>query len=274
MVDQLQLISADKFTCMFKQEAGGISKLWPAKLIGPMVPSFYLDGRIEGDKGYGASLWNPLGEECLRWLETKAAQSVVYVSFGSMVSLTVKQMEELAWGLKESNLNFLLVVRESEMDKLPTGFSDSINNKGLVVTWCDQLEMLAHRTIGCFVTHCGWNSTLEALSLGVPMVCIPQWTDQVPNAKFIEDVWKVGIRAKEDEKGVVRKQEVIRCLKEVMEGKRSYEIKKNARQWRQMARKTVGEEGSSDKHINDFVEHLELANKKGDAKALNGYYYY
>ncbi|OAY49876.1 UDP-glycosyltransferase 74B1 [Manihot esculenta] len=273
-LDMADWIFANTFEGLESKEAGGISKLWPAKLIGPMVPSFYLDGRIEGDKGYGASLWNPLGEECLRWLETKAAQSVVYVSFGSMVSLTVKQMEELAWGLKESNLNFLLVVRESEMDKLPTGFSDSINNKGLVVTWCDQLEMLAHRTIGCFVTHCGWNSTLEALSLGVPMVCIPQWTDQVPNAKFIEDVWKVGIRAKEDEKGVVRKQEVIRCLKEVMEGKRSYEIKKNARQWRQMARKTVGEEGSSDKHINDFVEHLELANKKGDAKALNGYYYY
>lgn len=241
---------------MFKQEAGGISKLWPAKLIGPMVPSSYLDGQIEGDIGYGASLWSPLGEKCLRWLKTKAPQSVVYISFGSMVSLTAKQTEELACGLIESNLDFLWVVRESEMDKLPTGFIDSTNDKGLVVTWCNQLEILAHKTVGCFVTHCGWNSTLEALSLGVPMVCMPQWTDQIPNAKFVEDIWKVGIRAKEDEKGVVRKEEVSRCLKQVMEGNKSCEIKKNVKKWSQAAMKTVGEGGSSDKHINDFIEHL------------------
>ncbi|XVF44083.1 hypothetical protein PTKIN_Ptkin02bG0091900 [Pterospermum kingtungense] len=96
------------------KEAGGVSKFWPAKLIGPMVPSSYLDERIKGDRGYGSSLWKPLSEECIEWLETKPSQSVVYISFGSMVSLTEKQMEEIAWGLKESNMHFLWVVRESE----------------------------------------------------------------------------------------------------------------------------------------------------------------
>ena len=76
------------------------------KLIGPMVPSAYLDGKIKGDRGYGASLWKPLGEECAKWLEEKLPKSVVYVSFGSMVSLTAKQMEELAMGLQESGLPF------------------------------------------------------------------------------------------------------------------------------------------------------------------------
>ncbi|KDP21298.1 hypothetical protein JCGZ_21769 [Jatropha curcas] len=262
-LDTADWIFANTFEDLESKEAGGISKLWPAKLIGPMVPSFYLDGRIEGDKGYGASLWKPLGEECLRWLETKQPQSVVYISFGSMVSLTETQMEEIALALQESNLDFLWVVRESEMGKLPNGFIESAHEKGLIVTWCNQLEMLANQAIGCFVTHCGWNSTLEALSLGVPMVAMPQWTDQVPNSKFVEDVWKIGVKGKEDDKGVVRKQEVIRCLKEVLEGKKSQKIKKNARKWRKAAREAVGEGGSSDKHINDFVQCLAFANRRG-----------
>uniref|UniRef100_A0A6P6G820 UDP-glycosyltransferase 74B1-like isoform X2 n=1 Tax=Ziziphus jujuba TaxID=326968 RepID=A0A6P6G820_ZIZJJ len=112
------------------EEAKGISNLWPGKLIGPMVPSAYLDGKIKNDKGYGASLWKPLGEECLKWLETKPQNSVIYVSFGSMVSLTQKQMEEIAFGLQESNLHFLWVVKESERDKLPNGFIDSAKEKG------------------------------------------------------------------------------------------------------------------------------------------------
>ena len=78
-----------------------------------MVPAAYLDGRIEDDKGYGASQWEPLSEDCIKWLETKPPKSVVYVSFGSMVSLTLEQIEEIAWGLKESGLHFLWVVKES-----------------------------------------------------------------------------------------------------------------------------------------------------------------
>ncbi|XVF84890.1 hypothetical protein PTKIN_Ptkin17bG0075700 [Pterospermum kingtungense] len=238
------------------KESRGVSELWPAKLIGPMVPSAYLDERIKGDRGYGSSLWKPLSEECMEWLETKPSQSVVYISFGSMVSLTEEEMEEIAWGLKKSNLHFLWVVRESELKKLPKGFIDSTQEKGMVVTWCNQLETLAHPAVGCFVTHCGWNSTLEGMSLGVPMVCVPKWTDQLTDAKFVDEIWEIGVRAKEDEEGVVRKQELIKCLKEVIEGEKSKEIKRNAKKWRELAKKAISEGGSSDKCINEFVEHL------------------
>ncbi|CAI0627546.1 unnamed protein product [Linum tenue] len=187
---------------------------WPARLIGPMVPSSYLDGRIAGDKGYGASLWKPLSDECLKWLENKEPRSVAYISFGSMVNLTEEQMGEIA-------------------------------------------ELLAHKATGCFVTHCGWNSTLEGLSLGVPMVAMPQWSDQVTNAKYVEEIWKIGVRVKEDETGVVRREEVARCLKEVMmEGSRSLEIKVAARKWKQMAVEAVSEGGESDREINNFVRKL------------------
>lgn len=246
----------------------GLTDHFPAKMIGPMVPSAYLDGRIKGDKGYGANLWKPLGEECTKWLESKPAQSVVYVSFGSMVSLTDEQMEEVAWGLKQSGMSFLWVLREAEQSKLPIGYRDSVKEKGLIVTWCNQLELLANQAIGCFVTHCGWNSTLESLSLGVPVVCLPQWADQLPDAKFLEEVWEVGVRPQEDEKGVARREEFVKCLEVVMEGERSQVIRGNAGKWKNLAREAVSEGGSSDKIIDDFVNCLISADKNGDLKGF------
>lgn len=227
----------------------------PLEMVGPMVPSAYLDQQIEGDTTYGATLWEPSGERCLKWLDTKPLKSVVYVSFGSMASIKTKQAEEIAWGLKESNLPFLWVAKESE-EKLPVEFLSSIGEAGLIVTWCNQLEVLTHRGIGCFITHCGWNSTLEGLSLGVPMVGVPQWRDQPTNAKFVEDVWKVGVRAKKDEEGIVTRDEVARCIREVMVGERSEEIKKNASKWRDLARRAVSTGGSSDRNIDEFVGKL------------------
>ncbi|KMS97341.1 hypothetical protein BVRB_6g155860 [Beta vulgaris subsp. vulgaris] len=236
----------------------GVTDKWPAKLIGPMVPSAYLDGRIEGDIGYGSSLWKPLSEKCKEWLQSKPTKSVIYISFGSMVSLTQEQMEEIALALKESNYYFLWVVRESQISKLPKEFQAEISttDKGMIVTWCNQLEILAHEATACFVTHCGWNSTLEGLSLGIPMIGIPQWSDQLPDAKFIEEVWGVGVWPKEDEKGMIRKENLRDCFKEIMEGKRSRERRENAMKWRELSKKAVNYGGSSDNHVEDFVQHL------------------
>ncbi|XP_028754374.1 UDP-glycosyltransferase 74B1-like [Neltuma alba] len=258
-VEKADWMFANTFQALESEVVKELYEMFPAKLIGPVVPSAYLDGRISGDKGYGANLWKPLSEECMKWLESKPSRSVVYISFGSMVSLTAEQTQELAQGLEESGKKFLWVLRESEHSKLPKGFADSVKDKGLITTWCNQLELLAHEAVGCFVTHCGWNSTLEGLSLGVPMVGVPQWADQLTDAKFVEDVWKVGVRAKEEEGGVVRKQEIIKCVKTVMEGETSEEIRKNAAKWKDLAREAVGEGGSSDKNIDEFVKYLKMS---------------
>nr|AFJ52950.1 UDP-glycosyltransferase 1 [Linum usitatissimum] len=258
-LEEVDWIFCNSFQELESKEAGSVKEHWPAKLIGPMVPSSYLDSRIEGDNGYGASLWKPLNDECTKWLEAKPAESVAFISFGSMVSLTEEQTAEITAGLEESGVEFLWVVRDSELSKIPKRFRESLTSstKGLIVSWCNQLEMLAHRATGCFVTHCGWNSTLEGLSLGVPMVAMPQWTDQVTNAKYIEDVWRVGVRAKEDRNGIAGREEIAKCLKEVMlEGDRSKEIKEAARKWRRMAVEAVSEGGDSDKEIDRFVKHL------------------
>lgn len=159
------------------------------------------------------------------------------------------------------------VVRASEEDKVPKHIlkleaddeadDDEERKKGLIVNWCPQLEVLSNEAIGCFFTHCGWNSTVEALSLGVPMVGMPQWTDQAMNAKLIQDVWEVGVRVRVDEDEVVRRGEIEGCIREVMDSERGKEMRRNARKWKGLGMEAMSDGGSSDKNIDAFVSHIE-----------------
>ncbi|XP_050373034.1 mogroside IE synthase-like [Argentina anserina] len=235
------------------------SQDWPVKMIGPTLPSVFLDERLEDDKDYGLSLFKPNVETSMKWLDSKKPGSVVYASFGSLADLSIEQTEELAFGLKNSCFDFLWVVRESEQDKLPKNFEQEISGKGLVVSWCQQLQVLAHEAVGCFLTHCGWNSTLEALSLGVPMVVIPHWADQPTNAKFVEDVWKVGVRVNVNKKsGLATKEEIAVCIKEVMDKEKGMKFRMASLNWKKLANEAVEEGGSSDKNIEEFVEKVSL----------------
>lgn len=235
-----------------------MAKIWRVGTIGPTIPSMYLTKRLEDDKDYGINLFQPKTSACINWLSDKPTGSVVYVSFGSMTVVSEEQIEEVAWGLKRTNLYFLWVVREFEKNKLPNRFIEETSDKGLIVTWSPQLEVLAHESTGCFVTHCGFNSVLEALSLGVPMVAMPQVTDQATNAKYIEDVWRIGIRAEADEKRIVRREVMEMCIKEVRLGEKGKEIKKNANKWKNLAKQAIDEGGSSSKDIEKFVANLLL----------------
>ncbi|KAJ1290441.1 hypothetical protein BS78_02G243500, partial [Paspalum vaginatum] len=239
-------------------ESEYMESAWRAKTVGPAVPSAYLDNRLPDDTSYGFHLYTPLTETTKAWLDARRARSVVYVSFGSIAEPGVAQMTEMAEGLHGSGRDFLWVVRASETSKLPEGFADRAKERGLVVTWSPQLEVLAHPAVGCFVTHCGWNSTMEGLGAGVPMVAMPQWSDQTMNAKYIEDVWRVGVRVRPDEKGVVRKEEVETCMREVMEGERSREYCENAISWKEKARRAMSEGGSCDDYILEFLSKLGL----------------
>lgn len=234
-----------------------MSKLLPIKAIGPTIPMKYLQDEksLQDDTDSVNTLhpYKPNVGACMNWLNERQDESVVYVAFGSLAELNDEQMEELAWGLKQSDKYFLWVVRPSEEPKLPKDFVKETFEKGLVVQWCSQLDVLAHKAMACFVTHCGWNSTLEAISLGVPMVAVPRWSDQTTNAKYVADVWKMGVKAKTDEKGMVTRDVVDCCIREVMDGKNGMELKRNAKKWMEMAREAVKEGGSSDKWINEFV---------------------
>ncbi|KAL4631959.1 hypothetical protein ACB092_04G017200 [Castanea dentata] len=251
--DKADAVLVNTFYELEPEAVDSMSKVCQLLPIGPTIPSFYLDKRPEHDNDYGLNLFVSDSSVCKNWLNTKPEGSVIYLSFGSMASLSNKQMEELAFALKGSKFHFLWVVMASEEEKLPEKFVEEIGNKGLVVQWCSQLEVLSNKAIGCFLTHCGWNSTLEALSLGVPMVGMPQWTDQTTNAKYFWDVWKVGVRAKVSKNGIVEREEIEFCIKEVMEGERGKDFQKNAKKWMDLAVKAVSEGGSSDKNIDEFV---------------------
>ncbi|WCJ21866.1 UDP-Glycosyltransferase superfamily protein [Euphorbia peplus] len=229
---------------------------YPLKLVGPLIPSNYLDNRAE-DKEHGMNLFKPNNNTYMDWLNSKKPHSVVYISFGSIASFPENQMEQVATALKTSNYPFIWVVRESEENKLPTTFLEETSDKGLVLSWCSQPQVLSHSSIGCFVTHCGWNSTLEALCLGVPMVAMPQWSDQLTNAKFIDDVWRVGVRVKVDGDGIVAKEELELCIREVMEGDRCNEIRENSEKLKMFAKEAMEEGGTSDKNTDEFAAKLK-----------------
>ncbi|KAF3341050.1 crocetin glucosyltransferase 2-like isoform X2 [Carex littledalei] len=252
-LDKADEVLINSFYELETEEADYMASVWRAKTIGPTVPSSYLDNLIPSDTSYGFHIFKPDTAPCMAWLDTKPENSVVYISIGSLSSLDPVQMAELAYGLFNSNIPFLWVVRSSEKNKLPEGFTDKAKERGLIITWSPQLDVLAHRAVGCFLTHCGWNSTVEALSLGVPMVAFPQWTDQPMNAKYVECVWEVGVRTQRNGAGLVSREEVERCVKEVMQGERCEEYRRNSQKWSNKAREAMKEGGSSFGNIVELV---------------------
>ncbi|XP_073121690.1 mogroside I-E synthase-like [Henckelia pumila] len=162
-------------------------------------------------------------------------------------------MEEIAFGLMMSNCNFLWVVRSSEENKLPPHFISNVQDRRLVVKWCSQPRILAHPAVSCFMAHCGWNSILEALSCAVPIIGVGLWGDQHINAKFIEDVWKVGVRVRV---GDIKREEIAKLVAEVLHGDKGKELKINACEWKELVEEAVGKGWSSTKNVDAFVSRI------------------
>ncbi|KAF8388478.1 hypothetical protein HHK36_027150 [Tetracentron sinense] len=219
--------------------------------IGPLISLSFLDKFFGGDLCHAS-------RDYLEWLNSKPDSSVVYVSFGSMAVLSKPQMEEIGKGLLESGRPFLWVIRQPENGETELNNIEELRREGMIVPWCSQVEVLSHPSVGCFVTHCGWNSTLESLVTGVPVVAFPQWTDQLTNAKLIEDVWRTGVKVRvKEEEGIVESDEIKRCLETVMRGERGEEMRRNAKKWKDLAMEAVKECGSSDRNLRRFVDEIE-----------------
>ncbi|XP_050895019.1 limonoid UDP-glucosyltransferase-like [Lathyrus oleraceus] len=193
--------------------------------------------------------------ETVEWLNRKPKGSVVYVSFGTVVNHTQEQVHEIAYGILNSQVSFLWAIKQHE--DLPNGFLEETCGIGKVVKWCSQEEVLAHPSVGCFITHCGWNSSMEALASGVPVLAFPVWGDQLTNAKFLVDVFGIGIRLGCDGKKLVKRDEVKKCLLEAMAGEKAEELKQNGSKWKKTAENAVAAGGSSDRHIDAFIEDIK-----------------
>ncbi|KAJ4789201.1 Glycosyltransferase [Rhynchospora pubera] len=217
--------------------------------IGPDIPSLF-ENIKEKTESMGSDLFQTDSKNYMEWLSTKQNSSVVYVSFGSVSSMSKKQMEEMQCGLKASGHPYLWVVRKNNREEevaLDEG------HDSMVVQWCNQVQVLSHPSIGCFVTHCGWNSTLESLAYGVPMVAVPQWTDQDTNARMVVE-WGTGVRAEVNKEGVLKREVLESCLETVMgNGEHGIKIRQNAKVWEEKAKMAV-RGGSSDHNFKDFLE--------------------
>ncbi|XP_047942922.1 UDP-glycosyltransferase 75C1-like [Salvia hispanica] len=216
--------------------------------IGPLIAT---------SNSFGGDLDNE-DKNYLQWLDSKQEKSVVYIPFGSLVVLSNEQKVEILKGLVERKRPFLWVVRslDSEEEEVKNMFEQEIRNcDGMILTWCSQTEVLSHKSIGCFVTHCGWNSTLEGLVSGVPLIGCPHYSDQTTNAKLVEDVWGNGVRARMNGEVVMKREELGKCLDVVMgEEERGKEIRKRAWLLRGMAMDAVKDGGSTYNNLRKVID--------------------
>jgi hypothetical protein len=180
--------------------------------------------------------------ECLRWLDLQPSRSVVFLCFGSLGLFSMEQLKEISVGLERSGLRFLWVVRnpptqdhslavtaqpEPDLDLLlPEGFLERTKERGLVVkSWAPQVAVLNHESVGGFVTHCGWNSVLEALRAGVPMVAWPLYAEQRLNRVVLVEEIRIALPMKESENGFVNAAEVEKRVRELMESEEGKSIR-------------------------------------------------
>ncbi|KAJ9675967.1 hypothetical protein PVL29_024777 [Vitis rotundifolia] len=199
---------------------------------------------------------------CLTWLDSQPSKSVVFLCFGSRGSFSAEQVKQIAKGLENSGQRFLWVVKNPPKDNskqseeadeidleclMPEGFLERTRERGMVVKlWAPQVAVLKHPSVGGFVTHCGWNSVLEAVVRGVPMVAWPLYAEQHMNRALLVGVMKMAIAVEErDEDRLVTGEEVERSVRELMDTEVGRELRERSRKLREMAEEALGPRGTS-----------------------------
>ncbi|CAI9107058.1 OLC1v1006333C1 [Oldenlandia corymbosa var. corymbosa] len=236
------------FTSYYELESSAIDALKakfpiPIYTIGPAIPYWTLkeDNSSSDVVDYSG------------WLNSQPKSSVLYISFGTYISVSSLQIDEIAAGIVDSGVRFFWVIREDvsrwEMGK---------DNRGLIVPWCDQIKVLCHPSIGGFWSHCGWNSTKEGAFSGVPMLTFPLKWDQYPNSKHIVEDWKMGQRLKKSDGSFVSREEISGVLRKFMdldwdEGK---EMRRRAQEVKEICRRAIAEGGSSQLQIEAFFTEI------------------
>ncbi|KAH7365356.1 hypothetical protein KP509_18G022700 [Ceratopteris richardii] len=224
---------------------------------GPFLPPALLSKEDSRDNRTGTGLW-PEDQECITWLENQKESSVLFISFGSIASLSDIQFKELVLGLEASQKPILWAIRPNLKDSiesvLPKSFLES--DHVYLTSWVPQALILSHKNVGGFLTHGGWNSTLESLSFGVPTIVWPYFADQMLNRKWIVEEWKTGKGFQAAHSGLIARDEVERMIRLLMEGKEGHEMRQRARKLSQAARNAVQEDGSSYVNVKNTLRAL------------------
>ncbi|XP_057442540.1 zeatin O-glucosyltransferase-like [Lotus japonicus] len=239
----------------------------------------FMENIIGSKKHWALGPFNPLTIESknskgrhfiMEWLDRQEVRSVIYVSFGSTTTFTEEQIEQMANGLEQSKHKFIWVLRDADKgdifdgDKvkehgLPNGFEKRVEGMGLVVRdWAPQLEILSHPSTGGFMSHCGWNSCLESMSMGVPIAAWPMHSDQPRNSVLIAEVVKVGLLLKDwaqrDE--LVTTSVIENAVRRLMETKEGDEMRERAMNLKKSIHKSMDEGGVSRTEMESFIAHI------------------
>ncbi|CAL5198793.1 unnamed protein product [Lathyrus oleraceus] len=217
--------------------------------------------------------------ECLSWLNSKGDNSVLYICFGSVCHYPAKQLYEIACAIEASGYEFIWVVpvkkgkednSEEEKEKwLPKGFEERNieKNKGLIIRgWAPQVMILSHPAVGAFMTHCGWNSAVEAVGAGVPMITWPVAGEQFYNEKLITEVRGIGVKVGatewcltgfEEREKLVTRDVIEKAVRRLMNGEEAIQIRSRAQEFEEKARRAVQKGGSSEKNLLALIDDLK-----------------
>nr|GME02967.1 hydroquinone glucosyltransferase-like [Ipomoea batatas] len=242
----------------------------------PGKPTVYPVGPLIKMEGSGTGKLNGTTPcPILEWLDQQPGGSVLYISFGSGGTHTHKQLIEIASGLEKSEQRFIWVVRcpndlisnatyfsvqssSNPLDFMPPGFMDRTKGLGLVVPdWAPQTQILSHESVGGFLTHCGWNSILESVVHGVPLIAWPMYAEQRMNAVIVTEDIKVALRPKAGEDGLVGELEIAEAAKALIQGEEGKEVRKRMKDLKDAAHRVLSPDGSSTKALDDLASKLK-----------------
>ncbi|XP_042026245.1 7-deoxyloganetin glucosyltransferase-like [Salvia splendens] len=220
----------------------------------PLLGKHVKDGEA---KSLNSSLWKP-DSKVFDWLDRQKPGSVIYVNYGSITTMTGQNFQDFALGLADSKQPFLWVVRpdvvkgeEGESSgELPREFLEAVEDRGVMVTWCAQDEVLAHNAVGAFLTHCGWNSNLESISCGVPVICWPFFADQQTNCHYSCEKWGIGMEI--DHR--VRRDDVAHVVREMMVGEKGKKMRLKVREWKKIAQDVTQVGGESYVNFEEVIK--------------------
>ncbi|KAI3731121.1 hypothetical protein L1987_62304 [Smallanthus sonchifolius] len=205
---------------------------------------------------FSNSVWKE-DQTCMSWLDKQDPKSVIYVSIGSLATMTVEQLLEIWYGIVNSRKPFLWVRRPGSITgghdecRVPVELLERTKEIGCIVEWAPQEDVLAHRAIGGFLTHSGWNSTVESIAEGVPMVCWPYYADQQTNSRFVGEVWKIGI----DLKDTCDRLQVEMAVRDIMDSKHNV-FRQFANTWANLAKESITKTGSSSIHLGRLIDYI------------------
>ncbi|PIA45540.1 hypothetical protein AQUCO_01600023v1 [Aquilegia coerulea] len=200
-------------------------------------------------------------QDCLQWLDSRQPDSVVYVNFGSHTVMTSQQLIEFAWGLANCKHPFLWVIRPDlvigEAAILPLEFTEETADRGMISGWCPQELVLCHSSVAGFLTHSGWNSTMDAICSGVPVIGWPFFADQTTNCRYACVHWGIGMEIDKN----VKRDEVEGLVRELMEGDKGKRMKKKAMEWKKSAEESTKPGGSSYVNLDKVIKEVLVIKK-------------